>query len=191
LPALSNGFVTFASMNNFKKVNDRVINLWTKIMNKIPNSRLILSVKGDSTFHKTIFDRFALRGISADRIKIIGILPLSTFLEVFSMADISLDPFPFSGCITVYHGLYCGVPSIVLQGQSEYERNGSAVMKKCGLSEFIAKNEDEYANIAVRFSNDLQKLSEIRNSIPEKLKKDAESAESITRNIEKVFVEML
>ena len=48
-----NNFITFGSFNNFLKYNHRVIEVWSKILNSIPNSKLILIYsKIDSTFIK-------------------------------------------------------------------------------------------------------------------------------------------
>ena len=42
LPALKNGFITFGCFNNTAKLNDKVIKYWSKLLNSVPNSRLIL-----------------------------------------------------------------------------------------------------------------------------------------------------
>lgn len=175
-------------MNNFKKITDKTFDLWAKIMKAVSDSRIVLSAKGDQNFHQSIVDRFAMRGVTSERVKIIGIKPLSDFLKVFNEIDIALDTFPFSGCITVYHGLYAGVPSVVMEGKSEYERNGSAVMRKAGLSEWIARSEEEYFNIAVSWASDVRKLAELRPKIPLRFQKD--EAEKVTRFAEEAFAGM-
>ena len=42
LPALSRGYVTFASLNNFSKVSPAALELWTRIMQATPRSHLII-----------------------------------------------------------------------------------------------------------------------------------------------------
>jgi predicted O-linked N-acetylglucosamine transferase (SPINDLY family) len=42
LPAQSDGSVTFGCLNNFCKVNDRVLELWVQVLKTVPNSRLLL-----------------------------------------------------------------------------------------------------------------------------------------------------
>ena len=39
---LKNKFITFGSFNNFRKINENVISVWSRILKKIPNSKLIL-----------------------------------------------------------------------------------------------------------------------------------------------------
>ncbi len=189
LPALKNGYVTFGSMNNFKKITDATLDLWAKILKAVPRSRLILSAKGDEQFHESILARFAGRGVSSECISIIGVKPLADFQKVFDEVDIALDTFPFSGCITVYHGLYAGVPSVVLEGPSEYERNGAAVMRKAGLADWIAHSQQEYFEIAVRQTSNINKLAELRPKIPLGFRKN--EAEEVTRFAEAAFLGMV
>ena len=42
-PALKNNYISFGSFNNIKKINIKVIELWSKILSRIENSRLYLS----------------------------------------------------------------------------------------------------------------------------------------------------
>ena len=42
LPAGQNGFVTFGSLNDFRKVNDDVLRVWAKVLAAVPGSRLLL-----------------------------------------------------------------------------------------------------------------------------------------------------
>ncbi len=42
LPALENGFVTFGSLNNACKVNDRVLELWARVLRAVARARLLL-----------------------------------------------------------------------------------------------------------------------------------------------------
>ena len=41
-PFLKEKNITFGSFNNFNKINDRVINVWSQILLKVKNSKLIL-----------------------------------------------------------------------------------------------------------------------------------------------------
>ena len=42
-PFKINKYITFGSFNNFRKINDSVINVWSSILKQIPNSKLILA----------------------------------------------------------------------------------------------------------------------------------------------------
>ena len=191
LPAKQNGHITFASLNNFKKINDRVLNLWSAILKTVPRSRLIISAKGDVNFHQLIKNKFVMRGIARERVTVIGLKLFNDFLKIFNEVDLMLDPFPFPGCITIYHGLFAGVLSVILSGQTEYGRNGAVVMRQVGLEEFIAKSESEYLTIARYWSSEANwpGLSTLRTTMRARF--PANRGQIVTKNLERAFIEML
>jgi hypothetical protein len=46
LPARKNKYITFGSFNNLAKLNDGVLEIWSTILSKIPDSRLLLKARG-------------------------------------------------------------------------------------------------------------------------------------------------
>lgn len=188
-PFVKNGYITFAYLGNYKKVNDRVFSLWVRILKAIPDSRMLLSAKGNSFFHESIKERFAGMGIKEERVKIVGLKFMKDFLRLFDEADISLDPFPFTGCITTLHSLWAGVPSVVRLGEAEYGRNAAAVMRKAGLMEFVAKDDDEYVRIAVNWASKKEELRRLRQKMRERFNKN--EAREVTRNVENTFMEVI
>ena len=61
-PFLKEKNITFGSFNNFNKINDRVINVWSQILLKVKNSKLILksSLKIDKSFLKKEFEKYGV-----------------------------------------------------------------------------------------------------------------------------------
>ena len=41
-PAIKNQFITFGSFNNSAKLNDKVIQIWSKILKNVKNSKIFL-----------------------------------------------------------------------------------------------------------------------------------------------------
>jgi len=102
LPALKNGHITFACINNLTKINDSVIALWARILNSLAQSRLFLKADqlDNLTARQDIADRFAAHGIAGSRLILEGASPRSQYLDAYSRVDLALDPFPFNGGTT-------------------------------------------------------------------------------------------
>ena len=49
-PFKINKYITFGSFNNFRKINDSVINVWSSILKQIPNSKLILAPSATASY---------------------------------------------------------------------------------------------------------------------------------------------
>ncbi len=49
LPAIANGFITFGCLNNFCKINEESLRLWSKVLGGIPGSHLLLKTAPETT----------------------------------------------------------------------------------------------------------------------------------------------
>ena len=157
-PALEQGYVTFGCFNNLAKINDKVVQLWTKVLEAIPNSRLLLKAKQlrDQTARKSIIQRFAALGINSKRISLEEPEDRQKYFAAYNQIDITLDPFPFTGGTTSVESLWMGVPLITLAGDSLISRQGVGVLTNAGLPEWIADDEESYLAKAIIFTSDLE-----------------------------------
>ena len=98
-PAVNHGYVTFGCFNNITKVNDKVVALWTKVLEAVPNSRLLLKAKQfrDQITRESIIQRFAAHGIDSKRISLEEQEDRQKYFAAYNKIDITLDPFPFTG----------------------------------------------------------------------------------------------
>ncbi len=164
LPALANGYITFASFNNFAKVTPAVIALWARLLAEIPGSRLVLKAGGlsDAATQAYAREAFAAHGIAAERLILLGWGTVPEYLECFQQADIGLDPFPFNGGTTTYNTLWMGLPVVTLAGETFMARTGLSILSSLGLSDLVARTEQEYVAIAARLAGDLDRLQALR-----------------------------
>ena len=109
--------------------------------------------------------RFAKWGIPEDRLHVEMRVSMEKYLALHLDADILLDPFPFSGLTTSVHAVSMGLPILTLAGPALVGRQGLVVMGSLGLEEWVAWNEDEYVEKAVRFARDLPRLSVLRGML--------------------------
>ena len=164
LPALSSEFFTFACLNSLIKITDDAIRVWSIILSRKPNSRLMLANVSNPSISKRLLSKFAGHGITADRLRLIPPLPLMEYLSLHGEIDLALDPFPYNGGTTTNHSLWMGVPVLTLRGQRAVSRTGAAVMTSAGLDHFVTHSEEEYIERALSISSDLAALDNTRQS---------------------------
>ncbi len=192
-PALNNGFITFGCFNNVLKMTDRVVAVWSRIILRVPNSRLLLKWPSfyDLSICEDVKARFIKEGVSADRLELQQASPLQEYLSTYHRIDIALDPFPFPGGTTSVQGIWMGVPMITLRGDRMIYRQGESVLHNIGLHDWIAKDEDEYIELAVQKAGDLTGLAELRRELRGKLESSPLcDAKSFARNLENAFRQM-
>ena len=171
LPALENGFVTFACFNKLNKMNDGVVAVWARIMQAVPHSRLFLKTLqlSDAGVCSRTMARFASYGISADRLRLEGSAPRAELLAAYQQADIVLDPFPYPGGTTSMEALWMGLPIVTRCGTSFLSHLGESVLHNAGLPDWIAADDDEYVAIAVQKAGDLAALAALRGRLREQV----------------------
>lgn len=173
LPADDNGFITFASFNKPGKINVTVLDLWSKLLKAVPDSRLMLKFKdyyGIPSISHRFLARFESQGVSPDRISMISADDSpQDHLSHYGETDIALDTFPFSGATTTFQALWMGVPVISLLGERFIGRMGGSLSTQAGLEDLVADNPDEYVEKAVALANDLPRLRELRAGMRQRI----------------------
>jgi predicted O-linked N-acetylglucosamine transferase (SPINDLY family) len=168
LPALAESVFTFASLNNPAKLNEKVVALWARILAAVPHSRLMLG-NAQAKQEKWLLQLFAKHGVGEDRLLLLPRVSLQEYLEAHHRIDLALDPFPYNGGTTTNYAMWMGVPVVVLAGDRPISRVGVCNLMRAGLPEFVAHSADEYVDIAVKYSRDLNALNELRQSLRERI----------------------
>ena len=166
LPFNENKYITFGSFNNFLKLSDNVIKVWSKILKSVENSKLIL--KSYNSYNtRTVLDKFKKYGVENSIIIYdrSNYSDLKDHLDLYESVDIALDTFPYNGVTTTFEALWKGVPVIVLKGYNFNSRCGESILKNANLDFFLASNEEEYIEKAIYLSNNIEKLEIERKKI--------------------------
>ena len=164
-PFIKNDYITFGSFNNPSKINEDVIDCWSKILKNIDNSKLIIKCPNDKhqliRIKKSFKEKFILQSIifhtSFDDKK--------DHLNLYKKIDIALDTFPYNGVTTSFEAIWMGVPVITMAGYNFNSRCGESINKNLGMEQLIAKDENDYVQKAVNFANDKEKYIDLRKSI--------------------------
>ena len=164
-------YVTFGSFVNIIKVNETVINIWSKILNQISNAKLFLKSGSFDIpeVRKKFIKKFDNNKVNKNQLIIEGKSPRTKYFDCYNKVDIVLDTFPISGGTTSFEASYMGVPILTkINENSFWFRTGESINQNLNMSDWIAKDENDYVQKAVKFSenkNHLNKLkTELRNS---------------------------
>jgi len=164
LPASDRKQVTFACFNNTAKVTPEAVEVWARILRRLPGSRLVLKYKGwnDSGIAWRFAARFAAHGVAADRLEFLGSSPHAELLAEYQRMDLALDTFPYSGGLTTCEALWMGVPVVTFPGETFAGRHSLSHLSNVGLTETIARDLDNYVELAVSLADDLPRLALLR-----------------------------
>jgi protein O-GlcNAc transferase len=168
LPAINSGQVTFGCFNQFSKVTDQVVAVWSKILSAVPGSRLVLKMAAlsDDKVVDSARARFAVQGISGDRLILEGGAPYEEYLARYHDIDIALDPFPYPGGATTIESLWMAVPVLTKRGGLlPLSRQGASLMHNAGLSDWIAEDDGDYIAKAIAFAGDIDRLGHLRSRL--------------------------
>jgi len=170
LPAIDNNFITFGCVNKLTKINDHVIKLWSKILLSVDKSKLLLKNKDfdNQGIIENTFKRFEKYKVDRGRLILRGeSITRKELLQTYNEIDIALDPFPFQGNTSTCEAVWMGVPVVTLLGDRMVFHTGESINSNLKMKNWIAKKEEDYVSIAVKFASDIDYLSKIRMNLRE------------------------
>lgn len=88
------------------------------------------------------------------RVEVIRGLPYRDYMARMEEGTFSIDSYPFGGCNTVADSLFLRRLVVTWESDYWYGRIGSWMVRKAGLPELVATNEEEYINTVVRLIGD-------------------------------------
>jgi len=173
----------------------QVFDTWAKLMLQVPQSRFVIKSKSFASekVKNKIWGLFQKHGIDSSRIDLIRIYP-NTYdhLVSYSLMDFSLDTFPYAGTTTTCEALFMGVPVITLMGNCHAANVGVSLLNQIeDQAQFIAKNTEDYVNIAVDLANNFGLIQEIRAGLRQKmLSSFLCNGPVFTKNVEDVYLKV-
>jgi len=171
LPALANGYVTFGCLNNHKKLNDGVFAVWSRILQAVPRSRLLLKNHqlAEPSILRDTYARFSAYGIDETRLMLEGPSSREQYFATYGRVDLALDPFPYPGGTTSVEGLWMGVPALTRRGDRFLSHLGELVAQTVGLPEWIAADTEDYVARAIAAAADLPALAALRAGLRDRV----------------------
>ena len=164
LPALKNGYVTFANFNNGPKTNSKSIRLWADVLKSVPDSKFMVKNKiyDHDSVRQDFISKMQAHGIDKDRLIFKGNTSHEDHLRSLNDVDIALDPTPYTGGLTTCESLMMGVPTVTWPGPHFAGRHTATHLTAAGYSHFIANSDQDYIHIAQKWACDLDNLCALR-----------------------------
>eukprot|EP00756_Hemistasia_phaeocysticola_P011154 Hpha_TRINITY_DN15094_c0_g2::TRINITY_DN15094_c0_g2_i1::g.123709::m.123709 len=171
-PSVASGKVTLGTFNNMAKINPMVARAWGKILQELPQARILLKSKPFA--EKRIRDQtkamLAEGGCDVDRVELVGLVPFHyNHLQYYENLDIALDCFPYAGTTTSCEALWMGVPMVTLRGETHATNVGASLMTSIGYPELIGNDVDDYVRIAVELAKNPERMATYRSALRKKM----------------------
>jgi predicted O-linked N-acetylglucosamine transferase (SPINDLY family) len=174
-PYRSHGHPTLGSFNNSTKVSPSALAAWCRILQQVPEARLVVKYGGrfaSGWLCERWRGLFASAGVDPRRVTFLPAVPTTEgHYRTIGGVDLALDPFPYQGTHTTLETLAMGVPVVTLAGETYSRRASSALLLRLGFDELVTASPDEYVARAVALLKRPERLEEFRGVIRERFLK--------------------
>ena len=193
----NNLIFTYASFNNFHKISDDTIDVWSKILNN-SNSQILLKnampsgIVGEE-IKLNLLKKFLARGVKKKKILFINHKKnFRDHLDLYNNVDVALDTFPYPGVTTTFDAVLMGVPVLTMKGHNFNSRCGESININLQMENFIAENKDDYFNKAISLQKEKSTLHKFGKNLREKvLKSSLFDTKNFTKSFEKIIQKII
>jgi protein O-GlcNAc transferase len=188
LPARGNGFVTFGCLNNLGKISARTRELWSKVLKRVPGSRILL-LAPEGSCRRRIIEKL---GIEGERVLFMSRVSRIEYLAAYNRIDLALDSLPYGCHTTGLDCLWMGVPLVTRVGETAAGRAGFSHLSNLGMTELVAWSDEEFVELAAGLAGDLDRLASLRAGIRQKMiYSPLTDGKRFARNVEGAYLEMI
>jgi predicted O-linked N-acetylglucosamine transferase (SPINDLY family) len=128
------------------------------IAKRLPSAQFVFLTLNEgvrAAFRERLGDAFSAAGLAADEHCVF--LPMTDSFSYWNLnllADVYLDTIEWSGGNTTLEAIACGLPIVTLPGRLMRGRHSYAILTQLGATETIARDKEDYVDIAVRLGKD-------------------------------------
>eukprot|EP00941_MAST-03F_sp_MAST-3F-sp1_P001698 g1698.t1 len=134
----------------------------SKIQKRDPNAQIILHDVASKHVRSIRRERFENAGIDMKRIHFVPSLQHHALLGLYNLSDVILDSYLAGGCTTTREALELGAVVVTLPAKYLGGRWSYAYYKQLGITDTIAKSEDDYVRLAVKYAIDKEARQELQ-----------------------------
>lgn len=180
--------IVFGVLNKNHKYNKHTYRVWNRVINAVPNSKLIIKkdIRTSKNESEKCLSMLNLPSSKCDMIDYVG--DQQKYLLMYNDIDICLDTFPYSGTTTTCDALLMGTPVVTLNIPNRHVSNVTcSFMINMGFPELIAHSMEEYIDIAVKLANDPAKIAYYKQNIRTKFL-ELMNAQSFTKEFDQLLL---
>lgn len=162
------GPITFGSFNLATKISDSCMALWARVLQAVPESRLLVKSRfvSDPSVVGPLRERFGRHGVPLERLEIVTHVPTQhEHLALYGRVHVALDTMPYNGTTTTCEALWMGVPVVTRVGDRHAARVGASLLVAVGHSDWVAESDDEFVSVAADLVRDAAVLARVRTSL--------------------------
>jgi predicted O-linked N-acetylglucosamine transferase (SPINDLY family) len=138
-----------------------------------------------------VLETMRMHGVSADRVDFVDYQPRRDYLAQFRRIDLGLDTFPYNGHTASLDALWMGVPVVTRVGRTAVGRAGLSQLSNLGLTEFVARSDEQFIEIACKWANAPERLSQLRRTLRHRmLESPLTNAMRFARDVETAWREI-
>ena len=182
-----NDQIIFGSFVTLQKINEDVIELWSKVLKKFPNTKIYFKAPelNDSSIEEGLKNKFFSHNIKSDRLILEKSSDYKSYLLSYLKVHISLDPFPWNGVTTSFESIWMGVPIFCLKGSSlAYSRCSYSINKNLKMDDWIAQDENDYLAKLEKILSNKKKLLLIKKNLrANAIKNNLFNSKEFTKNL--------
>jgi predicted O-linked N-acetylglucosamine transferase (SPINDLY family) len=163
--------VTFGCFNNLLKLSDAFLAAASRVLGRVPRSRLVLKARllSHAELAASLRERLEKAGVDPARVEVRGWQQGAGPLADYRGIDIALDSFPYNGATTTCEALWMGVPVVTLEGDRHAGRMGSSILHAAGLPELVTTSVDAYVEKCAELAAS-DRLSTLRGTLRDRMR---------------------
>ncbi|XP_053377277.1 UDP-N-acetylglucosamine--peptide N-acetylglucosaminyltransferase 110 kDa subunit-like [Mercenaria mercenaria] len=158
--------VIYVNFNQNYKFDKVALDMWIKILKNVPNSVIwLLRFHEESETNIRRYIRQSGEAITDDRIVFSDPVKKEEYIRRAQLADVFLDTPLCNAHTTGMDAIFAGLPLVTLPQRNIASRIAASLIKELGCEELIAKDEEDYVDIAVKLGNDCRLLKNMKSKV--------------------------
>ncbi|CDW73200.1 UNKNOWN [Stylonychia lemnae] len=172
---ISENTFIYSALNQHYKLDEKLISTWMRILQRVPNSILLLLDGGSQDSRRAFYQLAQKHNIAFKRIKMLQRVSHEEHVDRLHLADLALDTIFYNGHTTNCDCLWAGLPVLTLRGVSWARRVTSSLYHGLDMLEeaenyLITENIKDYEDMAVQLAKGYKGSKQEQENLSENIR---------------------